>query len=222
MSESDTDDITSPIQSVVAEFGHRPLAGTSLDDRMSLEATPETVLAMVMDAMVKSRPISHDLSQRTMSRLIEEGYHEIDTLSRSTWEERTAVLREGGYNRYREQCATNLGDLGELVNIKYDGDLNNMLKDAQGERGEIRSAMKEIRGVGDLAVELFFNNVQSIWPSVAPFVDPRSLKTAEEIGIGTDLDAIYGALHREPEQMSLLANGLSEVRLEKKQKAIHH
>lgn len=93
-----------------------------------------------------------------------------------------------------------------------------MLRDAHGDRNKVRLAMKEIHGMGDLGVELFFNNVQSIWPSIAPFLDSRSLETADEIGIGTDLDAIYGALHRDPEEMSLLANGLSEVRLEKKQR----
>ena len=103
-----------------------------------------------------------------------------------------------------------------------DGDLNNMLNDARGDRNAVRASMKEIRGMGDLAIDLFFNNVQSVWPSLAPFLDSRSLKTAEEIGIGTDLDAIYGALHQEPEEMTLLANGLSEVRLEKKQRDIPH
>jgi hypothetical protein len=70
---------------------------------------------MIMDAMVKSRPIQHDLPQKTMNRLIEVGYHDVNKLSDSTWEERTDVLREGGYNRYREQGATNLGALAEFV-----------------------------------------------------------------------------------------------------------
>ena len=70
--------------------------------------------------------------------------------------------------------------------------------------------------MGDLGVELFFNNVQSVWPTIAPFLDSRSLKTADDLGIGTDLDAIYGVLQQHPEEMSMLANGLSTVRLEKK------
>jgi hypothetical protein len=74
---------------------------------------------MVMDAMVKSKPISHGLSQRTINHLIEAGYHDIDKLHSSTWEERTMVLREGGYNRYREQIATNLGSLAEFVVNEY-------------------------------------------------------------------------------------------------------
>lgn len=80
--------------------------------------------------------------------------------------------------------------------------------------------MKEIKGIGDLAVELFFDNVQSIWPCIAPFTDSRSLQTAKEVGIEPDMDAIYSTLDRDPEQMSRFANGLSTVRLEKRQMAI--
>lgn len=76
--------------------------------------------------------------------------------------------------------------------------------------------MKEIKGLGDLGVDLFFNNVQSVWPSIAPFLDGRSLRTAEEVGIGSDLDAIYAELEGDAIMMSRLANGLSAARLEKR------
>lgn len=55
------------------------------------------------------------------------------------------------------------------------------------QREKTRSLMQEIKGIGDLAVEIFFNNTQSVWPSIAPFVDSRSLKTADEVGIGLGL-----------------------------------
>jgi hypothetical protein len=80
--------------------------------------------------------------------------------------------------------------------------------------------IKEIKGIGELAVELFFDNVQSVWPSIAPFVDSRSLQTAEEVGIGANMQAVYSALDQDPKQMSWFVNGLSSVRLEKKQFAI--
>ncbi|KAJ6005767.1 TruB pseudouridylate synthase (N terminal domain) family protein [Penicillium sp. IBT 35674x] len=210
------DEISSPIQSVISEFGQLPLAGTTIANQSHLDASPDTLLAMVLDVIVKSRPISHNLTQKTINHLLDEGYHHIDVLATTTWEERTKVLEEGGYNRYREQCATYLGSLSDIVVNKYDGDLNNLLQAAHGDREEVRTLMKEFKGIGDLGVELFFNNVQSVWPSIAPFIDSRSLQTAEEIGIGGDLNAIYGALGKEPEQMSLLANGLSTVRLEKR------
>ncbi|OQE44660.1 hypothetical protein PENCOP_c002G04269 [Penicillium coprophilum] len=127
------------------------------------------------------------------------------------------VLQAGGYNRYREQCATNLGDLADIVVKRYEGDSNNLLLDAGCGIDKVGRLLKEAKGIGDLAVEIYFNSVQSVWPSIAPSVDSRSLKTAAEIGIGTDLDEIYNALDRDPKRMSWFANGLSEVQLKKKQ-----
>ncbi|GCB26885.1 hypothetical protein AAWM_09770 [Aspergillus awamori] len=204
------------LQKVVKEFGRPPLYGTEIAEGR-LESSPDTLLAMVMDAMLKSRPISHDLTQRAVNKLIEVGYHDIRKLGESSWEERTMVLKDGGYNRYREQGATNLGDLAEFVNEKYDGDLNNLLKKAHNDRDETRKLIKEIKGLGDLGVDLFFNNAQAVWPSIAPFIDGRSLETADNVGLGTDLDAIYADLGRDSMSMSRLANGLSAVRLEKRQ-----
>ena len=91
------------------------------------------------------------------------------------------------------------------------------MKKANNNRDKARDLIKEIKGLGDLAADLFLNNVQSVWPSMAPFVDARSLQTAEEIGIGTDLDTIYAELTQDPLEMSKFANGLSTVRLERKQ-----
>lgn len=234
-------EIVSKVQKVIDEFGRYPLSGTIITQKQALTATPEAVLAMVIDAMIKARPISHELTRKTIVRLTEAGYHDIETLSASTWKDRTNVLREGGYNRYNEQGATNLGELASLVVEKYgmphrhhayrcskadsglaDGDLNNLLKKSNGQREKIRASIKEIKGLGDLAAEIFLDNAQSVWPSVAPFVDSRSLKTADEIGIGTDLDAIYTSLGRDPIEMSRFANGLSEVRLEKRQSVVEH
>ncbi|EAW17669.1 uncharacterized protein NFIA_075990 [Aspergillus fischeri NRRL 181] len=218
------------VHKIIEEFGRQPLEGTSLA-KEPLIASPETVLAMVLDAMLKSRPISHDLSQRAVNKLIDEGYHDIRKLGESSWEERTMVLKDGGYNRYREQGATNLGDLADFVNGQYDwlcqyvdhgldGDLNNLLEKAGNDRKKTRDLIKGVKGLGDLGVDLFLNNVQSVWPSMAPFLDARSLKTAEELSIGTDLEAIYESLNRDPMRMSRLANGLSHVRLDKKQREV--
>ncbi|KAJ5952356.1 FAD dependent oxidoreductase [Penicillium vulpinum] len=206
------------IDKVLNEFGRAPLHGTVLAD--SLSSSPEIVLAMLLDALIKARPISHELTRKTLAKLIQADYHDIDILSNSTWQDRTMVLQAGGYNRYREQCATNLGELAKLIVDKYDGDLNNLLKQANGKPDKAGLLLKEIKGMGDLAVEVFFNSAQSVWPRIAPSVDSRSLKTAGEIGIGTDLDGIYNTLDRDPMRMSWFANGLSEVRLEKRQDAI--
>jgi hypothetical protein len=103
----------------VNEFGKIPLHGTPLAKADSLIASPQIVLAIVMDALIKARPISHHLTEKMINKLIAAKYHDIDTLANSSWQERVDSLKEGGYNRYREQCATNLGELAALVVGKY-------------------------------------------------------------------------------------------------------
>ncbi|PYH42811.1 uncharacterized protein BP01DRAFT_124099 [Aspergillus saccharolyticus JOP 1030-1] len=204
------------LHKAVQDYGRPPLYGTAIAEG-KLQGSPDTLLAMVIDAMLKSRPISHDLSQRAVNHLIEVGFHDIQKLSESSWEERAMALKDGGYNRYREQGSTNLGEMANLINDKYEGDLNNLLRKANNDRNKTRQLIKEIKGLGDLGADLFLNNVQSVWPSMAPFIDRRSLETADKVGLGTDLDAIYAELGRDSVSMSRLANGLSAVRLERKQ-----
>lgn len=113
--------LASRVHRVINEFGTSPLAGTPVEDnnRGTLEATPSTVLAMLIDAMLKSHPISHNLSQKAVKTVLGAGYHDIERLRESSWEERTMVLKDGGYNRYREQGATNLADLAKVVCEEY-------------------------------------------------------------------------------------------------------
>lgn len=77
--------------------------------------------------------------------------------------------------------------------------------------------IREVKGFGDVATELFCDDAQAIWPVLAPTIDNRSLNTATEVGIGTDIEAIYTELGRDPVQMSKLARGLSAVRLSRSQ-----
>ncbi|KAL4943267.1 hypothetical protein BDV06DRAFT_190396 [Aspergillus oleicola] len=203
------------LQKTIEMYGRGPLEGTAIEDK-ALTGSPDTILAMLMDAMLKSKPMSHELTDRTLRKLVEVGYHDIQKLGDASWEERAMVLKDGGYNRYREQGSTNLGKLVEFVNEKYDGDLNNLMKSAKNDPQKARQLVKEVHGLGDLGVELFFNNVQSVWPSIAPFVDSRSMQTAEEAGLGTDLQAIYGDLDKDSVKMCKLANALSAARLDKR------
>ncbi|KAL4758303.1 TVP15 family protein [Aspergillus foveolatus] len=195
------------LEKTIKKFGRGPLEGTAIEGK-ALSGSPDTILAMLMDAMLKSKPMSHELTDRTLKKLVEVGYHDIQKLGNASWEERAMVLKDGGYNRYREQGSTNLGKLVEFVNEKYEGDLNNLIKKAGYDPTKTRQLIKEVHGIGDLGVELFFNNVQSVWPTIAPFVDSRSLKTAEDAGLGTDLNAIYESLGNDSVRMCKLANAL--------------
>lgn len=98
-----------------------------------------------------------------------------------------------------------------------DGDLNNLSKRAK-DRLEIRGSLKRIKGFGNVGVDIFCNTAQHVWPNLAPFVDARSLKTAEQIGIGNNVETLWEHVQKHAAEMCRLCSALTKIRLEKKQK----
>ena len=101
---------------MMSAYGVLPLQDFGLNEN---ESTPETILALVLHAMLTSARISHELAYKSLKCLIEAGYHNLDTLKKSTWEARAEVLTKDGYTRYREKTATALGELADFVENKY-------------------------------------------------------------------------------------------------------
>ncbi|KAI1417251.1 hypothetical protein F5Y13DRAFT_185322 [Hypoxylon sp. FL1857] len=101
------------IQQVISQYGELPLSQTDLSDPD--KPTPDTILALVLNAILSSTRISHAIAAKTVALVIKAGYHKLDVLKKSTWEERTEVLTEGGYTHYREKTATMMGDLAQLI-----------------------------------------------------------------------------------------------------------
>ncbi|KAI8966412.1 hypothetical protein F5Y11DRAFT_343474 [Daldinia sp. FL1419] len=199
------------VDKLISQYGELPLIHTDLSDPD--KPTPDTVLALLLNAMLSSSRISHALAAKTVDLVIKAGYHKLDVLKKSTWEERTEVLTEGG-----EKTATMMGDLARLIEDEYDGDLNTILQITSENPTKIRAELKNIKGLGDVGIDIFFDTVQHIWPCLAPFIDPRSLKTAGEIGIGDDVDVLWKEVSENPERMCRLAAALTKVRLDGKGK----
>lgn len=228
----------SKLDALLLSYGVHPLQDTSLPK--AHEPTPETVLALLYLAMLSSARISHELAYKSLQCLIEAGYQDVKTLKKSTWQERTEVLTKGGYTRYREKTATALGELADLIEKEYgalyfnagspseslpltsftniDNDLNNLLKKADSSPTQVRKLLQEIKGFGKVGTDIFFDSAQGVWPSLAPFIDPRSKETAKRCGLGGDVDAMWDAVGKDAVEMCKLSSALTKVRLEKKEK----
>lgn len=98
-----------------------------------------------------------------------------------------------------------------------DGDLNSIVKRAESSPAKVRNIIKGIKGIGNVGVDIFFDTAQAVWPSLAPFIDPRSLKTAEQCGIGGDVDRLWEEIGKDATQMCRLSSALTRIRLEKKE-----
>ena len=89
----------------------------------------------------------------------------------------------------------------------------------QGEeaRNTLSKRLKEVKGIGPVGATIFLGSMQHYCPRVAPFLDPRSLKSAEQVGLGSDVDAMFDALGHNTYEMAKLEAALTKVRLEKRE-----
>lgn len=211
----------STLRSLLATYGSFPFEASTLSEPRI--PTPPTLLAHLLNALLSSTRISHAIASKTLGLLIEAGYTNLETLEKSTWEERTEVLTEGGYTHYREKTATELQKMAEWIRRECGADLNTVLhlSKLNGEGAEVknlvREKMKEIKGFGDVAADIFFDSAQGVWGELAPFLDLRSQKTAERIGLPGNADDLFRILKNSPVDMARLASALTVVRLERRE-----
>ncbi|PSK60760.1 hypothetical protein B9Z65_910 [Elsinoe australis] len=140
--------------------------------------------------MLSPGRISHQIAYKTVKCIVDAGWADVNKLKESSWEKKCDVLTDGGYAHYRERTATHLDELADLVISKYQGDLNNIIKQNDEDKVKVCKAIKVIKGIGDLAVNTFCDTVQHVWPFLALFLDDRSMAIAKYIGIEGDLKSI--------------------------------
>lgn len=96
----------------------------------------------------------------------------------------------GGYRRYDERTATQLGDGARLLTERRGGDLRRLRAEADGEASELRRLLQEFPGIGPSGADIFLREVQGVWPEVAPYLDRRTLSGAERLGLPKDPDRL--------------------------------
>ncbi|MFE4450232.1 endonuclease [Streptomyces sp. NPDC056796] len=101
----------------------------------------------------------------------------------ATWQERVDALGEGGYRRYDERTATQLGDGALLLLDAYGGDLRRLRREAGGDTDALRSGLRRFPGIGPAGADIFLREVQTVWPETAPYLDAKALQGAERLGL---------------------------------------
>lgn len=152
--------------------------------------TPSPLFRWLTACILYTAPIQHDLATRGARALAAAGYTTAKAMAAAPWEARTRVLNENGYARYDERTATILGDASTHLVDAYRGDLRRLRAASGEDPGEMRKRLKAMKGVGDVAVDIFFREVQAVWPEVYPFADTMTLKAARRHKLGNDAEAL--------------------------------
>ncbi|MFH9613403.1 endonuclease [Streptomyces pratensis] len=108
----------------------------------------------------------------------------------ASWQERVDALGEGGYRRYDERTATQLGDGALLLLDTYGGDLRRLREEADGDVDKLRTGLRRFPGIGPAGADIFLREVQTVWPETGPYFDAKALQGAEKLGLPTTPDRL--------------------------------
>ncbi|MGW1561483.1 endonuclease [Streptomyces sp. NPDC002144] len=157
---------------------------------ITLRNTPQPLYRLLVLALLLSARIRGSIAVATARELSRAGLRDPRRTAEADWQERVDALGRGGYRRYDERTATQLGEGAELLLDRWGGDLRRMREEADGDVGELRRLLREIPGIGPAGADIFLREVQRVWPEVGPYLDRKALDGAERLGLPKDPDRL--------------------------------
>ncbi|MGW6542621.1 endonuclease [Streptomyces massasporeus] len=153
---------------------------------IALKDTPQPLYRLLVLSHLLSARIRGSIALATARALHEAGLRDPRRMAEASWQERVDALGRGGYRRYDERTATQLGEAAELLNERWGGDLRRLRREADGEVPELRRLLQEFGGIGPAGAGIFLREAQGVWPEAAPFLDAKALQGAERLGLPKD------------------------------------
>ncbi|MFE0882222.1 HhH-GDP family DNA glycosylase [Streptomyces rochei] len=157
---------------------------------IALKDTPQPLYRLLVLAHLLSARIRGSVAVATARALQDAGLSDPRRMADAERQERVDALGRGGYRRYDERTAAQLGEAAELLNERWGGDLRRLREEADGEVGEVRRLLQEFPGIGPTGADIFLREVQRVWPDVAPWLDRKALQGAERLGLPKDPDRL--------------------------------
>lgn len=179
-----------------------------------LRDTPQPLYQTLVLACLLSARIRSDTAVATSRALTDSGLDSARRMADADWQERVDALGRGGYRRYDERTATQLGEGAELLLDEYGGDLRRLRDAAGADVDALRRLLREVPGLGPVGVDIFLREAQAVWPELAPYLDEKALQGAHRLGLPDHPEALARlAGDADP---AVFASALVRVALEKK------
>ena len=191
---------------LVEKYGDSVAEQIVSDDSSAASAGPFPLLCVCV--LARRRAVGWT-AMAAYRALDEEGWSSPDRLAASPWRGRVRALERAGYETSAERTSFIVGHLAEEVRDRYHGDLSN-LRDEAGQRPSAeRSLLKELKGVEDDTVGMFFREVQGEWRELCPFADERVLRAARRLDLPAEIQSLVELVGRDA--FPRLATGLAHV-----------
>ncbi|WP_344561611.1 hypothetical protein [Streptomyces axinellae] len=176
---------------------------------ITLRNTPSPLYRLLVLSLLLSARIRADIAVASSRALSEAGMRDARRMAEATWQQRVDALGEGGYRRYDERTATQLGEGAELLKEEYGGDLRKLR-----ERDDPEAGLREVPGLGPVGVSIFLREAQAVWPEFQPYLDPKALQGAGKLGLPESAEKLAGLVKKD--ELASLAAGLVRAALSSK------
>ncbi|MFF5646892.1 endonuclease [Streptomyces collinus] len=153
---------------------------------IALKDTPQPLYRLLVLSHLLSARIRGSVALATARALHEAGLRDPHRMAEAGWQQRVDALGRGGYRRYDERTATQLGDAAGLLSERWGGDLRRLRREADGEVSELRRLLQEFPGIGPAGADIFLREAQGVWPEAAPYLDTKALQGAERLDLPKD------------------------------------
>ncbi|MFD7921680.1 endonuclease [Streptomyces sp. NPDC059740] len=178
-----------------------------------LRDTPQPLYQLLVLAGLLSARIRASIAVAAARALFDAGMRDPRRMAEATWQQRVDALGEGGYRRYDERTATQLGEGAQLLRDTYRGDLRRMRQEADGDLAALRDALRKVPGIGPTGADIFLREAQAVWPEFVPHLDGKALQGAERLGLPSDPRALARLVDRD--RTAELAAALVRAALDK-------
>ncbi|MFW6691065.1 endonuclease [Streptomyces sp. MAR4 CNX-425] len=168
------------------------------DAGIRLRDTPQPLYRLLVLSLLLSARIRASVAVAAARALSDAGLRDARRMAGATWQQRVDALGEGGYRRYDERTATQLGDGARLLLDTYGGDLRKLRREADGDVRRLGALLRQVPGIGPTGATIFLREVQGIWPEAAPYIDAKAVQGAGRVDLPED-PARLARLVGEPE-----------------------
>ncbi|MFZ4238298.1 endonuclease [Streptomyces murinus] len=151
-----------------------------------LADTPQPLYRLLVLSLLLSARIRASVAVAAARALHEDRLDTPRRMADADWQQRVDALGRGGYRRYDERTATQLGDGAALLDERWGGDLRRLHEEAGGDTGELKRLLQEEPGVGPAGADIFLREAQRVWPEVGPYLDGKALDGADRLGLPKD------------------------------------
>ena len=155
-------------------------------------------------AVILSRPISHRLGQRTIRTILNDPYSFTTPKSiTDAGKDKTLQAMLDAKTQHKAKIAEQIGLIADVVTSKFGSDATDTSLDRLREEGshdwtKQRELLKEsIKGLGDTGLNIFSRRIQWIWSETYPFVDERTARGLDKLGLPKSAEGLRKALEQD-------------------------